>query len=71
MEKIHVTSQISGETHEALKKMAYDRGLYLQRLNSAILEWAGDQNVQTLIGLGLRVPVYADEVKSGTVSTKK
>ncbi len=70
MEKVYVTAAISADKHESLRKTAADRGLHLQKLNAAILEWAGEQDVKTLVRLGVRLPIYADEFAKGDVPKK-
>lgn len=64
MEKVNISTSIDIEKHHSLREMADSRGVFLQTLNAKILEWAGDQDVQDLIRLGVRLPVFADEIGS-------
>jgi len=69
-ETIHVTVPLSKMTHKKLKALAGNRDIPLQKFCQIMLDWGGEQNIETLIELGLRLPVYGGEFTTSR-STKE
>ncbi len=62
---VKMFAPVSAEVHEKLTEIAASRRMPLYLLTKAILEWAGDKNVQDFIRLGINIPVYPSELRSG------
>lgn len=59
---VYVNTGITKEAHAGLKRIAADRGLTLQDTTRVILEWAGGEEVEDLIKLGVRLPIYDSDL---------
>lgn len=59
---VKMYAPVDEDTHRKLTELAVDRRIPLYQLLQAIMIWAGDRSAQDLIGLGVNLPVYANEL---------
>lgn len=68
---VRIFAPVDRETHRSLTEMANNRRIPLYQLVEAIFVWAGEKDVQSLIRLGVNLPVYANELESSSTEGSK